>query len=191
MPAITSFYFKARGLRRQAPHRRLSAEKRQASRAGAAAARPDAALCWPRSSKKAFEIKLAAASAAKRRRDILFFTQELSTLLNAGVPLDRALSITSELTERPQFPHRSCSTFCGCSRAASRWPTAWRRTPSTSPICTSTWCAPAKPAAAWRAIFERLTEFERTRDDLRSYIVSSMIYPGCWPWLAWDRSSFC
>ena len=27
------------------------------------------------------------------------------------------------------------------------------------------------------AIFERLSEFERTRDDLRSYIISSMIYP--------------
>ena len=26
-----------------------------------------------------------------KRRDILFFTQELSTLLNAGIPLDRAL----------------------------------------------------------------------------------------------------
>jgi len=27
-------------------------------------------------------------------------------------------------------------------------------------------------------IFERLSEFERTRDDLRGYIVSSLIYPG-------------
>src|SRR5882672_10723011 len=39
----------------------------------------------------------------RKRRDVLFFTQELSTLLNAGVPLDRALSITSELTERSAF----------------------------------------------------------------------------------------
>src|SRR5207302_2066270 len=27
------------------------------------------------------------------------------------------------------------------------------------------------------SIFERLSEFERSRDDLRSYIVSSMVYP--------------
>src|ERR1700751_4228485 len=39
----------------------------------------------------------------RRRRDVLFFTQELSTLLNSGVPLDRALQITSELTERASF----------------------------------------------------------------------------------------
>ena len=28
------------------------------------------------------------------------------------------------------------------------------------------------------SIFERLAEFERTRDDLKSYIISSMVYPG-------------
>ena len=49
-----------------------------------------------------FEIKLPAFGGGKRR-DVLFFTQELSTLLNAGVPLDRALSITAELTERASF----------------------------------------------------------------------------------------
>src|ERR1700746_3053962 len=27
-------------------------------------------------------------------------------------------------------------------------------------------------------IFERLAEFERTRDDLRGYIISALIYPG-------------
>src|ERR1041384_4613788 len=48
------------------------------------------------------EIKLPSFGKGKRR-DVLFFTQELSTLLNAGVPLDRALSITSELTERAAF----------------------------------------------------------------------------------------
>src|SRR5438128_3778310 len=52
--------------------------------------------------KKSFDLKLPDFTRG-RHRDILFFTQELSTLLNAGVPLDRALSITSELTERPKF----------------------------------------------------------------------------------------
>ena len=50
----------------------------------------------------AFELKLPVFRPG-RRRDVLFFTQELSTLLNAGVPLDRALSITGELTERADF----------------------------------------------------------------------------------------
>ena len=44
-----------------------------------------------------------AAVRGWRSRDILHFTEEIATLLNAGIPLDRALSITSELTERPRF----------------------------------------------------------------------------------------
>ena len=32
-------------------------------------------------------------------------------------------------------------------------------------------------SGALAIVFERLAEFERSRDDLRSYIISSMIYP--------------
>ena len=49
--------------------------------------------------KKSFELKLPSFGAAKRK-DVLFFTQELATLLNAGVPLDRALVATRALRNR-------------------------------------------------------------------------------------------
>ena len=52
--------------------------------------------------KKGLEWKLPTFNRG-RRKDILFFTQELSTLLNAGVPLDRALSITAQLNDRDSF----------------------------------------------------------------------------------------
>src|SRR3982751_487603 len=48
------------------------------------------------------EIKLPSFGGNKRRA-VLLFTQELSTLLNSSVPLDRALSITGELTEGASF----------------------------------------------------------------------------------------
>ena len=38
--------------------------------------------------------RLPQFGRGKRARDVLFFTQELATLLNSGVPLDRALAIT-------------------------------------------------------------------------------------------------
>ncbi|MEK7750621.1 MAG: type II secretion system protein GspF, partial [Acidobacteriota bacterium] len=41
--------------------------------------------------KRSFEWKLPILARGKRR-DVLFFTQELSTLLNSGVPVDRALT---------------------------------------------------------------------------------------------------
>ena len=46
------------------------------------------------------QLKMPSFGGGKRK-DVLFFTQELSTLLNASVPLDRAISITAELTDRP------------------------------------------------------------------------------------------
>src|SRR5215813_5187078 len=35
------------------------------------------------------------------RKDVLFFTEELSTLVHAGLPLDRSLSVTAELASKP------------------------------------------------------------------------------------------
>src|SRR5437868_10988807 len=35
------------------------------------------------------------------QKDILFFTEELATLVKAGLPLDRSLSITAELASKP------------------------------------------------------------------------------------------
>ena len=35
------------------------------------------------------------------RKDVLFFTEELATLVHAGLPLDRSLAITAELASKP------------------------------------------------------------------------------------------
>lgn len=125
--------------------------------------------------KKSLEFKLPAFTRGKRR-DILFFTQELSTLLNAGVPLDRALSITSELTERPNFRFIVLDILRvlkgGKSLAESL---------STHPEYFSdlfvNMVRAGEASGSLSSVFDRLAEFERTRDDLRSYIVSSMVYP--------------
>jgi general secretion pathway protein F len=122
-----------------------------------------------------FEIKLPSFTKSKRR-DVLFFTQELSTLMNAGVPLDRALSITAELTERPNFRFIVLDVLRvlkgGRSLADSL---------ATHPDCFSdlyiNMVRAGEASGALAAIFERLAEFERSRDDLRNFIVSSMIYP--------------
>lgn len=124
---------------------------------------------------KGLGLKLPSFSG-RRRKDVLFFTQELSTLLNAGVPVDRALFITSELTERAQF--RGVVTD------------VLRILKGGKPLADSLAAHPAhfsdlyinmvragEASGSLAVIFERLAEFERTRDDLRNYIVSSMVYP--------------
>jgi len=111
-----------------------------------------------------------------RRRDVLFFTQELSTLLNAGVPLDRALSITSELSERAEFRtlvNDVLRTLKGGKSLADSLATK----PDYFPEIYVNMVRAGEASGSLASIFERLSEYEKTRDELRGYIVSSMVYP--------------
>jgi general secretion pathway protein F len=128
-----------------------------------------------REEKKPLDIKLPTFSGG-RKRDVLFFTQELSTLLSAGVPLDRALSITAELNERASFRtlvQNILRTLKGGRTLADSLAT---HSAHFSDLYINMVRA-GEAGGSLAVVFERLSEFERTRDDLRAYIVSSMAYP--------------
>jgi len=124
----------------------------------------------------AIELNFASGLGSGKRKDILFFTQELSTLLSAGIPLDRALSITAELTERPAFR----SLVLDIVRLI-KGGKALADSLAAHPVYFSelyvNMVRAGEASGSLGQIFERLAEFERTRDDLRGYIVSSLIYP--------------
>ena len=125
--------------------------------------------------KKGFEFKLPSF-ARGRRSDVLFFTQELSTLLNATVPLDRALAITGELTERESFQfivHDVLRVLKGGKSLADSLATH----PEYFSELYVNMVRAGEASGSLAVIFERLGEFERTRDELRNYIISSMVYP--------------
>jgi general secretion pathway protein F len=122
------------------------------------------------------ELRLPTFERGKRR-DVLFFTQELSTLLSAGIPLDRALSITAELTERTAF--RSLVVDIMRLIKGGKSPAdSLAAHPSHFSELYINMVRAGEASGSLAQIFERLAEFERTRDDLRGYIVSSLIYPG-------------
>src|SRR5262249_6018965 len=112
-----------------------------------------------------------------RHRDILFFTQELSTLLNAGVPLDRALSITSELTERPKFRSVVLDVL-RVLKGGKSLADSMAAHPRYFGDLYVNMVRAGEAGGALAAVFDRLAEFERSRDELRGYIISSMTYPG-------------
>jgi len=122
-----------------------------------------------------FEIKLPSFGTG-RRRDVLFFTQELATLLTAGVPLDRALSITGELTEKAAFRFIVLDVLRVLKGGKSLADSLGTHPDHFSDLYINMVRA-GEASGALAPIFERLAEFERSRDDLRNYIVSSMIYP--------------
>jgi general secretion pathway protein F len=116
------------------------------------------------------------ASFGKGRRDVLFFTQELSTLLNATVPLDRALSITAELTEHASFRFIVLDILRVLKGGRSLADSLGTHPDYFSDLYVNMVRA-GEASGSLAVIFERLAEFERSRDDLRNYIISSMIYP--------------
>ena len=124
---------------------------------------------------KGLQFKLPVFTPGKRR-DILFFTQQLSTLLNAGVPLDRALSITSELTERDNFRFIVLDVLRVLKGGKTLADSLATHPQYFSNLYVNIVRA-GEASGALGPVFLRLSEFERTRDDLRAYIISSMIYP--------------
>src|SRR5665213_1636494 len=125
--------------------------------------------------KKSAGLKLPSMGSG-RRRDVLFFTQELSTLLNSGVPLDRALSITTELTTGAQF-RTVVSDILRTIKGGKSLAEALAIHPAYFSDLFINMVRAGEASGSLGQIFERLSEFERSRDELRSYIVSSMIYP--------------
>ncbi len=125
--------------------------------------------------KKSFDIKLPSFGGG-RKRDVLFFTQELSTLLSAGVPLDRALSITAELNERASF-RALVQDILRVLKGGRTLADSLSTHPDHFSDLYINMVRAGEAGGSLAVVFERLSEFERTRDDLRSYIISSMAYP--------------
>jgi len=123
-----------------------------------------------------FELKLPSLGGGRRRKDVLFFTQELATLLNAGVPLDRALSIVAQLTNRGDFRAVVMDVMRILKGGKSLAESLATRPTHFSELYINMVRA-GEASGSLAQIFDRLAEFERTRDDLRGYIVSSLIYP--------------
>ncbi len=119
---------------------------------------------------------LKLPSFSSGRGDVLFFTQELSTLLNSGVPLDRALNITSELTVRPQF-RGIVLDILRSIKGGKSLADSLAAHPSLFSDLFVNMVRAGEASGSLGQIFERLAIFERSRDELRSYIISSMIYP--------------
>jgi general secretion pathway protein F len=108
--------------------------------------------------------------------DILHFTEETATLLNAGVPLDRALEITSELTEKARFK----SIVVDLQRTL-RGGKSFADTLATHPEVFSelyiNMARAGEISGSLPLVMDRLAQFERQRDELRNYIISSLTYP--------------
>lgn len=127
-------------------------------------------------SRRPFEIQFPKLPAA-RRKDVLFFTQEMATLLGAGVPLDRALSITSELSARKEF-RSVVLDILRVLKGGKSFADALATKPDHFGEIFINMVRAGEASGSLAPIFDRLSEYEKTKDDLRGYVISSLVYPG-------------
>jgi len=122
-----------------------------------------------------FDLKLPEFSGGKRR-DVLFFTQELATLLSSSIPIDRALSIVSELTEKPAFRAVVMDILRMLKGGKALADTLATHPGYFSDLYVNMVRA-GEASGSLATVFQRLSNFERNRDELRGYIISSLMYP--------------
>ncbi len=122
------------------------------------------------------EIRLPWKRKRVPQKDLLIFTQELSTLVKAGLTLDRSLSVLSDLTENDYLAEivrellREIKGGKALSEALSTYPQVF-------PKVYVNMVRAGEVGGALDQILERLEEYLEGADELRSYLISSMIYP--------------
>ena len=109
-------------------------------------------------------------------QDRLLFTQELATLLQAGVPLDRALSICSELTTSRRFRQIISDILREVRGGRSLAESLERHSTVFSRLYVNMVRA-GQASGTLPVVFNRLSEFEAQTAEWRSHIISSLIYP--------------
>src|SRR5258708_2171984 len=108
--------------------------------------------------------------------DRLYFTQELATLLEAGLPLDRALSIAAELSERPAFRTVIQEVLRELKGGKSLAESLGTHPEIFSELYRNMVRA-GEASGSMAQVMLRLAETEQASSELRGFLVSSMIYP--------------
>lgn len=109
-------------------------------------------------------------------KDVVMFTQDLSSLLEAGLPVDRALSILINVVEKEKFKEvikdilKSVQGGSYLSEALAKHPGAF----STFYV---NMVKAGEAGGVLEAVLARLGVFLENSQDLKDYIKSAMVYP--------------
>src|SRR5207245_2799084 len=110
------------------------------------------------------------------QKDLLFFSEELATLVRAGLPLDRSLSITAELASKPalraliQDVLKQIKGGKSLAEALAAHPKQFSR-------LYVNMIRAGEAGGVLDVILARLVEFEQSADELRGHLIASLIYP--------------
>lgn len=109
-------------------------------------------------------------------KDVMLFTQDLATLLEAGLPVDKSLSILIEVTDKEKFKEiirnilKSVQGGSYLSDAMGKYPRVFSK-------FYVNMIRAGEAGGILEPVLIRLGVFLETSQDLKDYIISAMIYP--------------
>ena len=131
-----------------------------------------------RSKARSFSLDIDLMAFFRRisSKDVMNFTQQLSTLLSAGLPLDKSLSIVAELTEKKEFQNVITEILSGIQEGIAFADVLAKHPRVFSKLYVSMVKA-GEAGGVLEMILERLVDFLESSQELKDYITSAMLYP--------------
>lgn len=111
-----------------------------------------------------------------RRKDLLVFTQEIHTLVKAGLPLDRSLAVLAQLAESPALSDVIQDVLREIKEGRSL-SEGMGKHPEVFPRIYASMVKAGEAGGVLEEILGRLATFLETSENLRSYMVGALIYP--------------
>jgi general secretion pathway protein F len=109
-------------------------------------------------------------------KDVMLFTQDLSMLLGAGLPVDRALSILIDVSENERFQEVIREILKGVQGGNDLSETLAQH-PSVFSNLYVNMVRAGEVGGVLEAVLDQLGDFLESVQDLKDYIKSAMVYP--------------
>lgn len=144
---------------------------------GARAGRPAAPRPTARATVDTAEANADAGSAKRPTRiQLLLFTREMADLIDAGLPIDRALSVLIEQTDSPAMASM-LRAVQGDVRAGQAFSDALRKFPREFPPLYANMIHAGEVAGQLPDVMARLADFQEKEQVRRSQVVAALTYP--------------
>lgn len=121
-------------------------------------------------------LRARLGSSRVKRKDLILFAEHLSTMLQAGITVSRSLAILQELTENKAFAQVIQEVHNQIREGSSLWQ-ALEKHPKVFPVVFVNMVRAGESGGVLDEVLRRLASFLQEIQDLKDYLLSSMIYP--------------